>query len=389
MERDKFEVLERLSRALSHSQGSVAGSASAARFQSSITSMTDKNRIITTQSRRELIDTICNEETKENTMRPYNYPLFLTRIRTYTPAQWFAKPACISAAMCSKYGWICSSPNQLSCQICNGVLIHDAADFIGNILQSELQSGHGTDCGWRKFSCPESFAYYPYEASEETLLRLNHRMSSFKAAIPLLNETRVSVSSEFRDQYSDMSVMVLNNNEKTLQMIECLSSDAEYTSIKNTFNECEKSESVFETGELCSVLGKAVYLSLCGWQASPSGGSVECELCGRCMMSLSTSLDLRTPPKSQASRNPLSDHRTFCPWIAYEDSSSPQKLRLGHLPGWRKCCDAVTAAIGFTVLKQSAAWESIEAESVYKKVRHTLDLASSLRRASFPSGSAF
>ncbi|CAN0559815.1 unnamed protein product, partial [Ectocarpus sp. 12 AP-2014] len=50
------------------------------------------------------------------TCRPWDYESFKDRLATFTPLNWFSKPAFASPAVCARYGWINTGRDTLSCQ---------------------------------------------------------------------------------------------------------------------------------------------------------------------------------------------------------------------------------------------------------------------------------
>ncbi|CAN0543557.1 unnamed protein product, partial [Ectocarpus sp. 8 AP-2014] len=50
------------------------------------------------------------------TCRPWDYESFKARLATFTPLNWFSKPAFASPAVCARYGWINTGRDTLSCQ---------------------------------------------------------------------------------------------------------------------------------------------------------------------------------------------------------------------------------------------------------------------------------
>ncbi|KAJ1433595.1 hypothetical protein B484DRAFT_394477 [Ochromonadaceae sp. CCMP2298] len=78
--------------------------------------------------------------------RPWNYPDFLTRLRSFREtAMWFAKPAALSAVECALLGWSCSGYDQLTCRCCGAEIYDDSAS---TLCASLLSTGHVTGCGW-------------------------------------------------------------------------------------------------------------------------------------------------------------------------------------------------------------------------------------------------
>jgi len=103
---------------------------------------------------------------QDKSTEPQNKELYMKRVYTYKPIQWFGKPLECSEFVCSRWGWACVGVNILKCTNCKQVV-----SFKGNKnvalaykisiarFRELLQTGHSHECFWKTNPSPESFMY--------------------------------------------------------------------------------------------------------------------------------------------------------------------------------------------------------------------------------------
>jgi len=115
-----------------------------------------------TVRRKDLLRSVLSEQEEEErkcnagdqssppVVRPHHYEDFLTRMRSFKSSTWFAKPDCISATQCARFGWVNDASDRLCCTFCQSSLIHARDDTTGQALQQQLRSAHQATCPWNQ-----------------------------------------------------------------------------------------------------------------------------------------------------------------------------------------------------------------------------------------------
>ncbi|CAN0168565.1 unnamed protein product, partial [Laminaria digitata] len=150
------------------------------------------------------------------TCRPWDYESFTSRLGTFSPLNWFAKPAFASPPVCARYGWINRGRDTLFCQCCRAQLQfakHKEADGDADIalggksnvhsgsFLARLQSQHHDLCPWNGNACPREFLQLPPRATEDLCTEFLARLDSL---VPLAESTsmpEVSLPSDFEHHY--------------------------------------------------------------------------------------------------------------------------------------------------------------------------------------------
>lgn len=311
-------------------------------------------------TKRKLIDSICKDEESCIDRRPHDYSHFLSRMQSYSPRFWFAKPELISAAQCALHGWRAVGLNRLNCRVCASILSHDeSTDPAGEALRAELVSAHQDFCCWRAYRCPEHFLLYPYESETNMLLKLSKRIRAFLSTQHLRNIS-VSLSFECKESFPFLARLLLDAPSHLQQILE----SSVFEALALDSGSLPPSEEGSASG--LSDLGKGVYLALCGWTM----GSQElvCDCCGRRVTSRKAKEADANAPLHYILKDGLSDHRAYCPWLSHSKEG---------LSGWKQCAAVLNAIAAKSSIEASFDSCDISAEKVYAKIRRSLDLAAS------------
>lgn len=62
--------------------------------------------------------------------RPWDYSDYTQRVRSYSLANWFAKPSVISSFKCAAYGWNNTSQDCITCGACQASLRHASGNYL-------------------------------------------------------------------------------------------------------------------------------------------------------------------------------------------------------------------------------------------------------------------
>ncbi|CAB1101960.1 unnamed protein product [Ectocarpus sp. CCAP 1310/34] len=157
------------------------------------------------------------------TCRPWDYESFKARLATFTPLNWFSKPAFASPAVCARYGWINTGRDTLSCQCCSAQLLFadqatggngdaanddacggDSVDMVAVVeptpsssFSSRLKSQHHDLCPWNGNACPREFLQLPPMAVEDVLAGFLERLDSLLPVMRAATLPEVSLPSSF------------------------------------------------------------------------------------------------------------------------------------------------------------------------------------------------
>ncbi|CAM9282534.1 unnamed protein product [Ectocarpus sp. 13 AM-2016] len=157
------------------------------------------------------------------TCRPWDYESFKARLATFTPLNWFSKPAFASPAVCARYGWINTGRDTLSCQCCsaqlrfadqatggdgnaaNGDVGGDDGGGMAAVVEptpsssfsSRLKSQHHDLCPWNGNACPTEFLQLPPMAVEDLLADFLERLDSLLPVMRAATLSEVSLPSSF------------------------------------------------------------------------------------------------------------------------------------------------------------------------------------------------
>ncbi|KAA8526666.1 hypothetical protein F0562_008131 [Nyssa sinensis] len=98
-----------------------------------------------------------------------NGGIYLRRLSTFKPANWFGKPKAASSLACARRGWVNVDVDKIECESCSASLkfitpaswMPMEADKAGEDFAKQLDGGHKLTCPWRGNSCVESLVQFP------------------------------------------------------------------------------------------------------------------------------------------------------------------------------------------------------------------------------------
>ncbi|XP_073435286.1 zinc finger C3HC-type protein 1 isoform X2 [Dendrobates tinctorius] len=197
---------------------------------------------------------------------------FFSRVETFSSLKWAGKPPELSPLICAQYGWSNIECDMLKCSSCSAYLcasLQPGLDFNTYKqrcleLQQALRTSHEKYCFWPDSPCPEHF---------RTLLvsEPSSVISDFIDRLQNLCHLELQLPSLKPDHLKSMDI-----TEETVSLLLHLVED-ELQGRENSTH-CLVSESL-------QVHISACILALCGWNSSPSSGSLPLSIirCPRCM----------------------------------------------------------------------------------------------------------
>ncbi|XP_044135923.1 nuclear-interacting partner of ALK [Bufo gargarizans] len=211
-----------------------------------------------------LEDSISNEATSKEA--------FLSRVETFSSLKWAGKPPELSPLICAQYGWSNIECDMLKCSSCSSYLcasLQSALDFTKYKqrcleLQEALRTSHEKFCFWPESPCPEHFWTLLIAESSSVITDFIDRFQNLchlKLQLPSL-------------KHEDLKSMDLT--EETVSLLLHLIED-ELQGQKNAMHSL--------VSDSLQVHISACILALCGWNSSPSSGSLPLSIihCPRCM----------------------------------------------------------------------------------------------------------
>jgi uncharacterized protein YbaR (Trm112 family) len=144
-------------------------------------------------SKTEQIKNSLKDDTKNASFecRPWDYSIFLRRVRTYQVMTWFAKPKKINPFACARFGWINCDFDMLECPSCKQRLLFSPAKLLTQqgleeaaaAFLTQLETSHSEYCPWRNNPSPSHFTHLPHDQSK-VLEHFSDRFKTFQA-VPL------------------------------------------------------------------------------------------------------------------------------------------------------------------------------------------------------------
>jgi hypothetical protein len=301
--------------------------------------------------------------------RPWDYGDFASRLRTFTPLKWFAKPASWSPLQCARHGWSCSAKDQLLCDCCGVGVVYGGRQFAS---RGALDTAHSQLCPWRGNSCPLSFLHFPLLSEEEMRAGIRARLMGFVKYSDAQSELGCALPAlSPPDEFGN----ALGGSD---DLCGCLGE------VANMLREGETGDPRAGTLE---ARGTMLMLAMCGWrvaeekadQTDNAGDSdppsesrllMQCSICDRHLGSwnfvqisyrggsdVTTSGRKRRLSDSPASMlDPVAEHHSYCPWahtqpsereegiLGLHHSGSPgNEVKMEVQPGWQWALRTVRA----------------------------------------------
>ncbi|CBN79850.1 conserved unknown protein [Ectocarpus siliculosus] len=235
------------------------------------------------------------------TCRPWDYESFKARLATFTPLNWFSKPAFASPAVCARYGWINTGRDTLSCQCCSAQLrfADQAAGSDGNAanddvcgggggdivavveptpsssFSSRLQSQHHDLCPWNGNACPREFLQLPPMAVEDQLADFLARLDSLLPVMRAAALPEVSLPSTFEQHCpGGLSALAAKAMPSVVETREETSENRTAGAHKRQRSGSGKAAGSADNREMLrfgdEMLGTAAAIAMFGWQSAPA-----------------------------------------------------------------------------------------------------------------------
>ncbi|XP_040199190.1 nuclear-interacting partner of ALK [Rana temporaria] len=210
-----------------------------------------------------------------DTLEATSKEAFFTRVESFSSLKWAGKPSALCPLSCAKYGWANIECDMLKCCSCNAYLcarLQPALDINKYKqrcveLQEELKTSHEKFCFWPDSPCPEHFwALLVCEPSSV--------LSDFFERFQNLCRLELQLPALRQD---DLKIMDLS--EDTVSLLLRLIED-ELRPVEGRQN-----AAISLPSDSLQVHISACILALCGWNNSPSSGSLPLSIisCPRCM----------------------------------------------------------------------------------------------------------
>ncbi|KAM3924280.1 zinc finger C3HC-type protein 1 [Leptodactylus fuscus] len=197
---------------------------------------------------------------------------FFSRVETFSSLKWAGKPAELSPLICAQYGWSSIECDMLKCSSCSAYLcasLQPALDFNKYKqrcleLQEALRTSHEKFCFWPDNPCSEHFWTLLVSETSSVITDFMERFQNLchlELQLPSL-------------KHEDLKSMDLT--EETVSLLLHL--------IEDELQGRENSSRNLVSDSL-QVHISACILALCGWNSSPSSGSLNLSIihCPRCM----------------------------------------------------------------------------------------------------------
>ncbi|OQS04627.1 hypothetical protein THRCLA_20833 [Thraustotheca clavata] len=259
--------------------------------------------------------------------RPNNWDDFLSRVRTFTSLNWFAKPLELDLLVCAQHGWINTGPDELHCQCCHeklhcfidSRLSQEGAHKVVNALRERLTSYHLNTCPWRENPSPASFChlrFWTIEEGSEAVLR----------SIELTCIEAVDVDESHLVELDQTFLEELFNNIGIVKEEQTKFCDT----VVNKAIEASTKPNIAST--------TLVAMAVSGWKLKqhPDVSMIlQCDYCNRSVVALQKSQEPEQESTSKRMKpnsfHPLEQHRWFCPW----------QRQVEEQPGWKLCAHAL------------------------------------------------
>lgn len=261
---------------------------------------------------------------------------FYSRVETYSPLTWFAKPLDLSPLMCARYGWENIDTDMLRCVSCRACLSGQLPKAVDTLvykesyykLKTNLVASHEKLCTWSSNPSPESFMLVPYHNKEELNKAVHKSLQSLiqaQSSLPTVTHT------SFVEQ--------LENEEVLTTMSECIQPQLEVAGTSLNQNIC--------------------LLAITGWSYSSEHINIlHCNYCRRRigLWNYTHAIETKGTDSNQNSKemnqngtenvhideeckeprrkrvklekqnfDPIAEHRYWCPWLQTESPSLHSK----------------------------------------------------------------
>ncbi|KAL9002396.1 MAG: hypothetical protein Q9188_004667 [Gyalolechia gomerana] len=320
------------------------------------------------------------QEKKPPNFAPWDQNQFLSRLETFRHVdKWISKPDPISEVQWAKRGWRCVGKERVGCVggCGNELLIslepsREEQQSIEGLESSEetvddyydwreeaqkelvlkytemIVTEHDEGCLWRRRGCDDSIHRLPLAHQATTFQSLRQRYESLCALSADLPSTISYPPTLNVSKLIPHLFHILHPDQKSTPSTSHPASPIAPTSPTTTKSQTPKAEPTPQP----TICPRALTLALTGWQADPESPAPAIATCTSCFRRLglwlynttsspssptTTLSSPSSPTRFQPVINrldPLTEHRTYCPWVnAQSQSRNPVPVE-GDLPGW-------------------------------------------------------
>ncbi|KAL8940194.1 MAG: hypothetical protein Q9216_002945 [Gyalolechia sp. 2 TL-2023] len=338
------------------------------------------------------------QEKKPPNFAPWDHNQFLSRLETFRHVdKWISKPDPINEVQWAKRGWRCVGKERVGCVggCGNEVLIsleptREEEQPIEDLEPSEeavedyydwreeaqkelvqrytemIVTEHDEGCLWRRRGCDDSIHRLPLAHQATTFQSLRKRYESLCALSADLPSTISQPPTLNTSKLIPHLFHILHPDQKSNPSTSHPASPSTTTNPTPTKAQTETTEPAPQP----TICPRALTLALTGWQADPDSPTPAIATCTSCFRRLGLWLYNTPPTTSPSSPNitttttttsasppapssptrtqpiinrldPLTEHRTYCPWINTQSQSRNPVPAQEDLPGWEILRDMV------------------------------------------------
>eukprot|EP00898_Chlorokybus_atmophyticus_P004921 jgi/Chlat1/542/Chrsp103S01116 len=133
---------------------------------------------------------------KQSACRPWDRSDLMTRLATFKPTLWFAKPEPAGPVECARRGWAVVEMDLLECEACHARLAFPLPPTLPSDQEefsSRLDKGHHSLCPWRGNACAPDLARFPPTPAAVLVAEFKARCDSLEqlAELPAISDDAV------------------------------------------------------------------------------------------------------------------------------------------------------------------------------------------------------
>ncbi|XP_046563184.1 nuclear-interacting partner of ALK-like [Haliotis rubra] len=242
---------------------------------------------------------------------------FFTRVATFSPLTWFAKPGELSPLVCAQYGWENTDVDMLRCVSCKSFLCGKLPANTDQVaykeacekLKKSICASHEKICSWSTNPAPDWYMHVPHYDLEEVRRDFQTRYRRLKEARDTLPDINYDSLAKFGFDTYHCGRLTFSLDKSSTEGMKV-----------------------------------AAALAVTGWAIS-NNDTLVCEYCQRkaglwnFKVKISNGSDQNgdsdPPLKKQKLENkdsfdPSDEHRTFCPWIKLQEQEDNSQSATGN-----------------------------------------------------------
>ena len=274
---------------------------------------------------------------------PWDRAAFLKRLKSFSNlTDWTPKPARVNEVEWAKRGWVCQKMERVRCSLCNVEIlvklnkkevegkeepVYVAANIEEALVDTYAElivTSHSEDCLWRKRGCDDTIFKLPLNNATDLLSSLRQRYDELclrKDTLPYAFNLRLP------DSFSVETILTYF--------------PADFFPKRTDIDSANAPDP--QTPDVDKV---ALTLALFGWQGNTHPrlgvqlGSISCAACFRNLglwLFKSKAVNAEGVETKAAVVNclqPVSEHRSYCPWRSAVSQNGKGKISTSSLAGW-------------------------------------------------------